>query len=544
MKTGIREALEPGQVIAGSWAIERPLAEVGGLVALLARGLESGRAILFILPDAAPDPVLDEDEAARWGTVRRVLRDEAQGRVVIDEVPEGGLLAERLALGMPPAAGLIDDLSKRLRACHRTGGAHGQLAPDRIVLGPEAAVVAGWGLGGEHVEQRRSRDLAWIARLAALSAPVRRPAEAPAPEPEPAAVIAVPPTPVPAGEPADTLASPAREVAPTEPVGDARAAGAPDVETRVPPEAETRVETNAPDVESATGPPTGTAGAAATHRLQAAIVSDHVPTLAQALDEWERDGGAADDPIARRGRDALSRLQKKVENALGEARQRLAAGDPLGAVTPCREAIRLGAEAEAEPLLNQARRQARQLVSHRRLPSPRVLAYAAGAAVVVLLLVAALIVGLRPDRDVVALRAAVQAVGATRGERAAVLELLARRDRGDDEDAVAAVLGERLQALPGQERDRLTKLRREAVAQGARPREADLLSDQALARLAEMSNAGPAAPGLRSRLQQAFMDLDRAAALYRTSASVGAVEAARGVDGLLAVDPVFAGGGR
>ncbi len=489
-------ALAAGSRLAGSWVVERRLADVGGLPALLAQGVDGGRAILFVLPDAAADPVLDEGEAARWGTVRHVVRDPEHGRVVVDEVPEGALLSDRLALGMTPSQGLVDELARRLREMHRKTGAHGQLAPDRVVIGPEGPSVAGWGLGSEDVEQRRGRDLAWISRLAGLAG--SKPRRGPDEENSPTGIVAA-----------------ANENAPTE--------------------------TGPREVTAETAPTGPVADGPGTHRLQAAILSGHIPTLRQALDEWAAGGGRADEPAVLRARDALGRLEKKVETALEDARKRIAEGDPLGAVAPCREAVRLGAEAEAEPLLKQARRQAKQMVATpRRAPSTRTL-YVAGAGVAALFVVVALVLALKPSGSTKRLRAEAEAAASRDGERAAVLLLLGHRERGEDSSALDALLTEHLATLGRDERERLTRLRRESVAQGARPRDVDGQTEDALRRLGDVISSGVDAPALKPRLQQALLQLDRAAMLYRTSTRLGVADAARAAERLIAEDPVFGG---
>ncbi len=476
-----------GAPLAGLWIVERTLDEVAGVAAVLARGIDGGRAIVFALPTGAPDPPLDDDAAVLWGAARRILRDPELGRIVVDEIPEGQLLADRLSLGLAPSQGAVDELWRRVRATHRRGEGHGQLAPDRIVLGPEGLVVAGWGLGGEDAEQRRARDLASLSRFSGLAGPGPR---SPAPTPN----------------------------------------------------------AQADESPPASGPPTGEAsgGAPSVHRLQAAVVSGHLPTLRQVLEEWTQNGGAEDHPAALRGRDALARLQRKVAECIEEARRRLAAGDPLGAVAPCREAIRLGAEPEAAPLLRQARRQARQMVGTRRWPSWRVLGMAIGGGLAVLLLVIAGVLAVSSGRGDEELREQVDGIAQKDGERAALMYLLARRERGADSAALDAVLVERLEKLAEAEEKRLEDLRRHAASQGARPRAADQEAGEAIAHLQNILGNSVDSPTFGPRVQEVFTKLDRAAQMYRAAAGLSGAAAARAVDLLVAKDPAFAppGSGR
>jgi hypothetical protein len=179
----------------------------------------------------------------------------------------------------------------------------------------------------------------------------------------------------------------------------------------------------------------------------------------------------------------------------------------------------------------------------RRIPW-RLIAVGGGISFAVLLLVVAAALALKPSSASIHLRSEVQAIAQRKGAREALLHLLVLRERGQGSAALDALLAERLPRIGGEERNQLARLRREAVAQGARPHDADRQAEDALARLTELAAQGPAAPALKTRLQQSLLAIDRAAMLYRTSTRVSATEAARAVDRLLADDPLFGGGAR
>ncbi|MBP7147989.1 MAG: hypothetical protein KBD01_10620 [Acidobacteria bacterium] len=290
----------------------------------------------------------------------------------------------------------------------------------------------------------------------------------------------------------------------------------------------------------ATGEAGAPAAAGAPPQLRAAITSDHLPTLRRALEQWEAQGNAADDPDVLRARDALARLERKIGARLDEARRLIDGGDPLGAVAACREAIRAGAEQEAEALLKQARRQARRLVSRPSAPPWRRIAALAGAAAALALLVAALWIALRPSRSAGVLATRVAAIERAEGRRAAVRFLVGRVEQGDRGAEALQLLGTKLETLARAERDQLLALRERVAAQGARPREADALAEQALATLDDLARQSAGGPGAGTRFQRALLSIDRAASAYQAAARFEVPQAARAVEALIAQDPAFA----
>jgi hypothetical protein len=463
--------LSVGSILAGGWVVERLLEEGDGLEGALCRKQSSEMAICTPLPADHPGPSLDEEQWALWGTARRILPDEQFGRVVVDEVPDGELLAARLQQGRPLSAGLHEQLVEKIRAAHRRGWTHGQLTTDRILVGDEGLTLAGWGLTLDDPIAARARDEAVLAVLA--GAPASGAAEA-----EP-------------GEGADATDP---EEAPTD------------------------------------------AGA-----LRSAIRSGHLLTLRQALETWTQAGGDPGHPDAVRARDALARIEQRVDEQLGQARRLLAAGDTLGVVAACREAIRLGAEEEASPLLREARRQSRRQLGGGRLPPLRVIATLAAGGVVLLLLVIALVLGLREPPEHGALREQVEVLASLRGPRAAVSHLIALKEAGDQRQLVIDLLDESLVALGEAERQSMMNLRREAVVQGAQPRRADTAADTALARLRGLVAEGPEQPALGARLRDVLGEIDAAASVYRAAVAITEEHAVSAVDLLLAEDPAFAG---
>lgn len=458
----IREPV-PGTVIAGNWTLEGPLVSRGGIPAGLAKGPGSGHAIVFFLPEGSPAPCLEIDQEALWGSVRRVLRDEEWGRVVVDEMPAGESLAERIARGGGAALGALSELKKRVGQAHQRGWIHGQLSADRVVCGPEGIAVAGWGLVGEDTRDLLSQDLAALAALASA-----------------------------AGE---------RERGPDEP--------------------------------SLTGPVVVDQRPEAV-ALRAATRADHLPGLRQALEQWTASGGAPDHPDARRAADALARLERKVTTHLDQAASMLQAGDPLGAVAACREAIRLGAsEEEAGPLLAQARRQARRMVGRRARLSWRMLAAGgAGLAAVGLLLLLAH-GALRPSPEEGKTRTEAMMRAAREGERGAVSWLAERREEMGRSGWLDSLIASHVERMVAQERDRLITAKRDAIAQGGVPQEADQLARGALAELDEVvQHLDDAA--LAARLTSALLAIDRAASSYKGNVRLGAAEAARAVEQFVA----------
>jgi len=442
-------ALEAGTAIAGSWHVERSLGRHGGVSFHLLRDADgAGWAIGARLGEQAPDPEVDETQALFWGTVRRILRDERFGRVVLDELPDGHLLADRLVEGRAPAAGLAARLAERVREAHRRGWCHGALAPELVVVGDEGIAVAGWGLAAGEAEDLKARDSSALSGLEGRAAP-------------------------------------------------------------------------------------------STASLRAAIVSDHLPTLREALERWRNEGGADGDPDARRAADALQRLERRVAEQLGRARSMLDRGDTLGAVACCREAIRLGAEDAAMPLLEAARRASRRQLSVRRLPSRQVIAGLLVGGAIVGLLIVSIMLALREDPAVAALRQRVSAVEQQGGLRAAVRLLIDEHESGRLAGTVDELLARRLSALAQAERTRVVALRSGVVARGGRPREADAIVEQALAQLDQLAAEGPSAAALAVRLDNALAEIDRASVLYRASVALSVEEVEQGVEELLAIDPVF-----
>ncbi len=467
-----REPL-PGIEIAGSWTLECLLELRGGIPAGLATGPGSGRAIVFFLPDGAPAPSLDIDQEALWGSVRRVLRDDEWGRVVVDEIPAGESLADRIAKGGGAALGALSQLKKRVGQAHQRGWVHGQLTADRVVCGPEGLAVAGWGLVGEDTRDLLSQDLAALAALASA-----------------------------AGE---------RERGPDEP--------------------------------SLTGPVVVDQRPEAI-ALRAATRADHLPGLRQALEQWSATDGASDHPDARRAADALARLERKVATHLDQAASMLQAGDPLGAVAACREAIRLGAsEDEAGPLLAQARRQARRMVKRRvRLSWQMLAAGGAGLAALGLLVVLAL-GALRPSPEEGKARTEAMMHAAREGERGAVVWLAERREQTGRSAWLDSLIASHAERMVSQERERLIAAKRNAVAQGGVPQEADQLARGALAELDDVAQRLDEA-ALAARLKSALVALDRAAASYKGNVRLGAAEAARAVEQFVGAALAAEGGDR
>jgi hypothetical protein len=462
-------APDVGEPLAGGWHVERQLQPAGEMPVLLVVDDVGDRAIAFVLDAGAADPPLDEERAARWGTLRRVLRDETWGRLVVDGIPEGELLTDWMAAGkeVPPA--WIDQLGDRLRADHRDDAWHGQLAADRIVVGDQELAVAGWGLGGDDdADGQRSRDLAALAALTG-----RRGAQE-----------------------------------------SARSTGTVEI-----------------------GP--------ASPRMQAALAADHIPTLREALSEVEQalERGELDGEPAElaRARDALQRLEAKATAQLESAERMITQGDPLGAVAACREAIRLGEEERAEPILKEARRQARRLLTGgERDAWRRWLFVAVGvAALAIVVVVGAL--WLMPGGGESPLEARLAELEQAGGRRAVVRWLAELEARGEGTVRTRELLATELQRLADEERARLLELRRRTVARGARPHRADRLAENGLATLAGLA-AGDAGPApTPAAIQQVLRDVDRAATRYRAATAIDTETAAAAVDRLLVTDPVFAG---
>lgn len=541
-----------GTQVAGNWVLERPLAVVGGFEAWLARGLDGGRAMLFFVGEDAPPPILGEADARLWGTTRLVLRDPQHGRVVLDEIPEGMLLAERLALGLPPPRGLVEDLGNRLKEAKAEGRWHGQIVSDRIVLGGEGPVVAGWGLG--EPEPGIDRDRASLHRLqmlATVGEAARRPE---ATEPPPA-----PPTPT---EPTPTLSldiepeAISEDQLTTSPIPSEAAHSVAVTDEPLSPRPSEHLETGPTgptgpmELTGSTGPmgPTGSTGPQSRSRaevtgpsdvgLKAAILSSHLPTLRQNLEAYLAAGGAADDPIARKAQDALQRMEKKVATCLAEAKLRLQQGDSLGAVAPCREAIRLGAEGDAENLLRQARKQAKVQVGQASF-NWRLWAMVGGGGLVLILLIVAAVMAFRPGPERADLERRLEAVVKADGERAGLQFLLRERNRSRDpglvDDQVLALLPKLTEA----ERHKIGELRRAIISRGIRPQEADRVAEDALSQLASLQGAGIGLPAFQGRVQNIFLQLDRATSLYRNTGGLDSRETLTALDHLVSIDSKF-----
>ncbi len=468
-----------GDSLAGAWVIERVLPADSGIFTARARSASGdGCALVFTIDDPEVEPSLDGSLAEIFGTVRRVLRDERFGRIVVDEVPEGPSLAERIAAGTAIPLGLRGELQRRLRDAHQAGGAHGALGPHVVVLGPGELAIAGWGLGRSDAPESRARD------TAALSAMLG----------------------------GRSLTSAEHEA------------------------------TGAQREREDTGAISAQGGGSAAS-LRAAIVSDHLPTLRRAYDGWVESGGDAQDVDALRARDALQRLETKVQGLLADAERLLSRNDVLGATAVCREAIRLGAEEQAEPLLKRARKQAHTALNHDWFDRRRMLWIGAAALLTILAVISVVRWAMRSSAEELQLRQQVEGVSRREGARQATQMLFGLRVRRGAPQSVDELLASQLQRTLEEERARLVKLRSGAVAQGARPLQADELSERALQQLEQVATSNLDQPGLETQFQRALVQLDRAATLYTVSSTMTAVEAAQAVDSLLSGDSVFGVGG-
>ena len=473
--------IAPGAHLAGGWIVERILPEVGGCEAYLVTDGAAGRALCFRLSAEAPDPTLDETSAAVWGTVRRILMDDTLGRIVLDEVPEGSLLTDCLAEGWSPGPPWVEQLGSRLRQEHRRDRWHGQIAPDRIVVGAEGVAVAGWGLAEGDLGDLKARDLAAIAAIAGMVGASREPQRESTGE-----------------DPSATLP------------GDIPDAGA--------------GHENPDDA-----------------ALSAALSSDHVPTLRAAVEEWLAQGGAEDVPEFIKASDALRRLEERIEQQLASAEALIGRGDPLGAVAACREVVRLGAEEQAAPVMKQARKQARQMLAPGGRKAWKIWALTAAGVLALGLVASALWSSMGASSEQAELRRKVAEMVRTRGERDVAAWLLDLRTTGESTPASEELLAEHLQHLVQGEKEKMLGLRREMVAQGARPREADQLAEDALGRIESLVRENFESPLLAAGLSRSLVDLDKAAALYRAGAGVDERAAVEAVGQLLREDPVFVG---
>jgi hypothetical protein len=457
-----------GDRLTGGWQVERVLSTVGSVPGLLVVDEVGDRAVAFVLPAEAPDPPLDEERAGRWGTLRRVFRDDTWGRLVIDGVPEGDLLEDWLAQGRELPRAWIDRLSEDVRADHRADAWHGQIAPDRIVVGEQGLVVAGWGLGESHGEAQRSRDLAALAALSSHQGACEPPS----------------------------------------PRSDGAGSG--------------------PNISP---------------RLQAALAADHIPTLRAALTELEASDDGGPGELAR-ARDALQRLESRAASQLEAAERMIEQGDPLGAVAACREAIRIGEEARAQPILNRARREARRLLSgQQRDVWRRYVIYAAGAVAVLVALVS-LGAWLMPSGDPSPFETRLAQLQDEGGRRAVVRWLAEQEARGEGSFESRERLSRELQRLADEERARLLELRRQTVARGARPHRADRIAETGLDTLAGLAAVDAGSPPTPAAIDQVLRDVDRAATRYRAATSIDGATAGEAIDRVLALDPLFAGAGR
>ncbi len=280
-------------------------------------------------------------------------------------------------------------------------------------------------------------------------------------------------------------------------------------------------------------------GAAAESILRPALFSNHLPTLAAAIERAREVGVPEGDPLFVRARDALARLEDRVEACLASARERLERGDPLGAVAACREAIRLGAEDEAGPLLAEARRQARRLVGKPGVGRRAAWLAAAGVTLLLAVVLAVVSWGGGEGDDTSVLLARAERMAEERGARSAATLLLARWRESGDTPSLEEPIESFLRRTAREERERLLALRREVVRRGGRPRRADRLADRALEELDRVAAAGLSQPNPDLRLARALLEVDRAASFYRAATVLTAAQAASAVDGLLRIDPVF-----
>jgi hypothetical protein len=475
--------LAAGRALAGGWIVERSLDVDDELIVALATGEGGGRALCFAVPAGAPDPDISAEKAAHWGTVRRVLRDQELGRIVIDELPEGDLIADREESGLQLRTGVVEEIGRVVREAHRRGWAHGQLGAQCIVVSPHGLSVAGWELAVVDAAEARARDLAALAALSGAATPGTTTG----------------------GHAATGTATPSGD----EPTGAAAPAGE------------------------------------AVMRLHAAMRSESVQALREALETYDAGGGDPSVSDVVRARDALARLEGRIQQKLDHARAMIAAGDTLGAQAACREAIRLGAEEEAQPLLAEARRSTRQQLSSGRRVSPRVLITGAVGLVALALLIAALVAGFGEDPTTSSLRDQVETIASQQGSREAVRHLLGLRSAGADQAVVGDLLAERFEVLRAEERERLLGLRNAVVAQGARPLEADAASQAALQELDALTPSEVAGdPTFGVRLENLLAALDRAASMYRSATVITVDEAATAVENLLSQDPLFSRGAR
>jgi hypothetical protein len=470
--TNLTAPVEPaiGESIAGAWIVQQALTREPRPI-YLAHGVTGDtRAALVLLDDADAEPSLSPQLSDLFGTTRRVLRDERFGRVVVDEIPQGPSLAERLSSGQSIPLGVRGELQRRLREAHHADGAHGALQPELIILGVGELAIAGWGLDLSDRSAARARDTAALSallgRVAALSA------------------------------------------------GD-------------------------------TGVVSGDDGARsnALNGLRAAIVSDHLPTLRRAFESWNESGGDDRDPDVVRARDALTRLEAKVAGLLSQAERLLESNDVLGATAVCREAIRLGAEDQAEPLLKRARRQAKSTLSAAWYQQPRYRWGAAAIAVVLVVLFAVVRWSIGNSEARQRLAAEVDGVARREGARQAAVMLFGMQSRQPESAHVEQLLAEQLQQTAAQERARLVALRNTAVEQGGRPLEADEESQRVLRDLEQIAASALDTPGLATQFQRALIQVERVAAMYQVSSGLSAEDAAAAVDALLADDAAFGPGG-
>lgn len=474
-----------GERLAGVWEVTARIAADQPWPAFEVRhSTGDGRALAFLLPDEAFEPSLDLRLAEIFGTTRRVLRDERYGRIVVDEVPDGAFLDSRLSSGATIPLGLRNEIQRRVRESHHAGAAHGALSPQWIVLGSGELALPGWGLDQHDLSQARARDAAALAALAGAA---------------PAATHETPAGP-----------SHGPTVAAAEPRG---AIGA---ERSV----------SSAELSSLAA------------SLRAAIVSDHLPTLRRAYESWVAAVVDPEDGDGVRARDALARLEGKVDGLLQEARRLLERHDLLGATALCREAIRLGAEEEAEPLLRQARRQAKSMLQPGRYARLR---WPLAAVVVLLVVICGWWLGRARGESVavIALRQEVATLASQSGARAAVQALFAARGRSELDDVRGALLVAQMKHSAQEERQALLALRESVVQQGGRPAEADTLAERTLAELDVLASGDLDQPGVEAQYQRIVMNLDRAVSLYQVSTEISAAQAARAVDLLLAQDPIF-----
>lgn len=132
---------------------------------------------------------------------------------------------------------------------------------------------------------------------------------------------------------------------------------------------------------------------------------------------------------------------------------------------------------------------------------------------------------------------------AREGERGAVVWLAERREQTGRSAWLDSLIASHAERMVSQERERLIAAKRNAVAQGGVPQEADQLARGALAELDDVAQRLDEA-ALAARLKSALVALDRAAASYKGNVRLGAAEAARAVEQFVGAALAAEGGDR